>query len=162
MYTEGATFLHLLIGPCAAGKSTVADKYRDIPGMVISTDELRKQITGDSMCQYSNDKVYSYLRGHVTNRIMHGLPVWVDCTNYRRRERLQITKLAPLDQNVMYYIVDRPIEEKLRDGGWRLDVMKPNGKNIVQDTHDRFQSALPYILDGDGLPNVIVADARSN
>jgi hypothetical protein len=75
---------------------------------------------------------------------------------------LQITKLAPLDQNVMYYIVDRPIEEKLRDGGWRLDVMKPNGKNIVQDTHDRFQLALPYILDGDGLSNVIVADARSN
>jgi hypothetical protein len=144
MYTKGATFLHLLIGPCAAGKSTVADKYRDIPGMVISTDELRKQITGDFMCQYSNDKVYSYLRGHVTNRIMHGLPVWVDCTNYRRRERLQITKLAP------------------RDGDWRLDVMKPNGKNIVQDTHDRFQLALPDILDGDGLPNVIVHDARSN
>ena len=47
MYTKGATFLHLLIGPCAAGKSTVADKYRDIPGMVISTDELRKRAIAD-------------------------------------------------------------------------------------------------------------------
>lgn len=67
--------------------------------------------------------------------------------------------LAPDGVGVRYVVVDRPLADKRRDGGWRNDVMIGD-KNLIEAHHERFKSQLKDILRGDGLPQVSVVDLR--
>lgn len=50
-------------------------------------------------------------------------------------------------------MIDRPLDDKLRDRGWRSE-------DLVLKHHKTFQSQLADILNGDALPNVVVIDKR--
>lgn len=143
--------LTIMVGPSGAGKSRYA---RGMAGY-ISSDDLRAEYCGgDFSAQDRNDDVFTALHRIAKARLDCGLPVTIDATNLRRRDRLACVALAPAGAGVQYIVVDRPLEEKLADRGWRPEW-------LIERHHDRMQSALKDILRGDGLSNVKVLDRRS-
>lgn len=151
--------LTIMVGPSGAGKSTWCMANCDLQGY-LSSDALRDYYTGDFRSQERNDDVFTALHRIAKARLDSGLPVTIDATNLRRRDRLACVALAPAGAGVRYVVVDRPLEEKVRDGGWRNEVVLANGKTLIEAHHERFQSQLKDILSGDGLPQVSVVDAR--
>lgn len=150
--------LTIMVGPAGAGKSdwcTVNAKQQEW----LSTDLLRHEYTGDFRSQERNDDVFTALHRIAKARLSCGLPVTIDATNLRRRDRLACVALAPAGVGVRYVVIDRPLEEKMRDGGWRNEVLIGD-KTLVEVHHERMQSVLRDVLAGDGLSNVTVVDLR--
>lgn len=151
--------LTIMVGPSCGGKSVwTRFNVRD-PDQVISSDALREAYTGTIEDQSRNDDVFAALHRLARVRLDCGLPVTIDATNLRRRDRLACVALAPAGTEVRYVVCDRPMPLKLATAGWRASVRV--GDVSLIDAHDqRFRSALPDIMAGDGLPNVHVLDAR--
>lgn len=153
---DNGPLLTLMVGPSGAGKSTWCMGEHN----VISSDGLRRQYTGTIQDQSRNADVFTALHRLAKARLTCGLPTIIDATNLVRRDRLACVSLAPVGSAIRYMVIDRPLTEKIRDGGWRNEVMIGE-KTLVEMHHDRMQSGLKHILAGDGLPNVTVVDART-
>lgn len=152
------TLLTLMVGPSGAGKSSyVAGEYPD--HWVISTDALRREYCGSTLDQSRNDDVFAALHRLAKARMDCGLPVVIDATNLRRRDRLSLVALAPVGTTVEYVIIDRPLANKMATAEWRAEVIIGE-KTLVEAHHERMQSALKDIMNGDGLPQVRVNDQR--
>lgn len=162
--TPGETLLALMVGPSGAGKSTwLASEIADGKGRassIIATDDIRAQLRGDFRDQTANEAVFAYLRSALKTRMEFGLGTWVDATNIHKKDRANLVALAPNGTKVSYIVIDRPLDEKIATGGWRNFILK-DGETLVQRHHKAFQSALPHILRGDDLPNVVVFDKRT-
>lgn len=151
--------LTIMVGPSGAGKSTWIDE-NVLVSEVVSTDALRYAYTGSVGDQSRNDDVFAALHRLAKARLDCGLPVTIDATNLRRKDRLACVALAPAGVGVRYVVVNRPMAEKVRDAGRRAGVMLGD-KTLIEAHEQRFQSQLRDILRGDGLPQVTVVDARS-
>ena len=157
--------LTLMVGPSGAGKSTWlssadAAGYGIHLSHVISSDQIRADLCGDFRDQSKNDEVFAALHAVAKTRLAHGLPCVVDATNIRRQDRLACVALAG-EGKVRYVVIDRPIDAKLRDGGWRLDV-KVGDQSLIEKHDKTFRSQLLDILKGDNHPNVeTVYDLRA-
>jgi hypothetical protein len=160
MDLKDQTLLTVMIGPSGAGKSEWI-KGMGYPGrMVLSSDEIRADLCdGDFKDQSQNNVVFSAVHHIARERLLHGLPTVVDATNIRRKDRVAVAKLAPEDTVVQYVVIDRPMEQKIRDGGWRNDVIIKDIP-LMQYHQNTFKSNLKFILAGDDLPNVRVNDLR--
>jgi predicted kinase len=149
----GQSNLTMLIGPSGAGKSTYIERYfgdRD----VISTDKIRL----DYYLSHSPEdlkRTFEIAHAMIKARVEIGLPTVFDATNIRRKDRLKTVALVPSDQLVTYLIIDRRLDEKLKDKGTRSE-------ELVLRHHRTFVSQLPDILAGDNQPNVIVLDKRQH
>lgn len=141
--------LTIMVGPSGAGKSRWCIGGKD----VVSSDELRAEYCADFTDQSRNDDVFAALHRIAKARLDSGLPVTIDATNLRRRDRLACVALAPVGAGVRYVVIDRPLADKLATRGWRSEA-------LVQKHHERMQSVLRDVLAGDGLPQVTVVDAR--
>lgn len=158
--------LHMMIGPAGAGKSTFLSKLPADPGMVISSDALRLEITGTLRDMSVNDQVASVMHAMTKARLAGGLKTIIDATNIRSRDRRALRDCATADTKIFYHVVDRPLTEKHRDGGWRDEViLKLNDGTPIKliDKHAQsFKGALPFILAGDDDPRVTVYDHRNS
>lgn len=153
--------LTIMVGPSGAGKSYWTKMpFRADLGEVISSDALRLAYAGSIQDQSRNEDVFATIHRLVKARLDSGLPVTIDATNLRRKDRLACALLAPSWVGVRYIVVNRPMEEKVRDAGWRAGVLMSDGTSLLDAHEQRFQSQLRAILAGDGLPNVTVVDAR--
>jgi len=150
--------LTIMVGPSGGGKSTWV-KANCGPDSIISSDHLRRIYTGSVHDQSRNDDVFYALHKLARARLECGLPVTIDATNLRRKDRLACVALAPAGVGVRYVVCNRPMDDKRRYGGWRNDVQLPNG-SLIEAHEQRFQSQLEDILRGDGLPQVTVLDTR--
>ncbi len=155
--------LTLMVGPCGAGKTSwlhgqfIAGTDVFIPENfdihlthLISSDEIRFDLFGDFRDQSNNTLVFEAVHAQAKARLQYGLPVIIDATHLRRKDRLsavELTKGGP----VRYIVMDRPMEEKLRDAGWR-------SKELLERHAQTFRSQIKDILKGDGLSNVEVVD----
>lgn len=149
--------LTIMVGPSGAGKTTWLAGYeaRDLGihvSHVVSSDQFRADILGDTHDQTKNDEVFAALHAVVKTRISHGLPTVVDATNLKRKDRLAVASLAG-DGSVRYVVIDRPMEDKVRDAGWRPAA-------LLQKHAQTFGSQVKDILAGDRQPNVQVIDLR--
>lgn len=144
--------LTLMVGPSGAGKSMyVESTYGDHE--VLSSDFLRHEYTGGIEDQSRNDDVFTALHRIAKARMSCGLPVVIDATNLRRRDRLACVACAPAGAAINYTVIDRPLADKLATRGWRPEW-------LIEKHHARMQSVLRDVLKGDGLPNVSVVDLR--
>ena len=92
---------HLLIGPPASGKTTVAGVLADITGAaVISTDALRSELFGDAAHQGPWPEIEDLLHERITEAISAGVSVVIDATHARRPWRLSITQALQLPSPV--------------------------------------------------------------
>ncbi|CUX56982.1 hypothetical protein AGR8A_pTi10054 [Agrobacterium fabrum str. J-07] len=147
--------LVLLVGPSGAGKTTyAAEHYAD--EVVVSSDAVRQELYGSQIMTGSQDAIFNTMRQRARRALSTGNTVVIDATNLRRHDRLVNASLVPTDIPVEYVLIDRPMEEKRRDGGWRLE-----RKGLLEGHANILLGELQDILAGDGLPNVTVIDRRS-
>jgi len=155
--------LHMMIGPSGAGKSTyiktvVRGRVID-RRWVVSSDDLREEITGDPMDQSANRQVFAAMHSIIHARIVNGLVAFVDATNINTRDRFSVRNCAPDNARIVYHVVDRPLADKHRTAGWRADV-RINGLSLIDYHHEKFQKELQNILLGDDDQRVTVLDMR--
>jgi predicted kinase len=82
---------HLLIGPPASGKTTLAAVLAKLTGaVVLSTDRLRAEIFGDAAVQGPWPEIEAQLHQRIWEAVAAGRPVIVDATHARRPWRLAI------------------------------------------------------------------------
>lgn len=149
--------LTLMIGPSGAGKSSWL-KHNIDEHNILSSDATRLMMFGDFRDQSDNGRVFGYIHEAAQARLKYGLYTVIDATHLHKKDRMASVNLAPKGTVVEYVVIDRPLFNKLRDGGWRLGVVMKDGKNLVEYHHHVFQSVRKDVLNGDGLPNVRVID----
>lgn len=146
--------LVVMVGPSGAGKSSFIEKSFS-SHEVVSTDAIRKELTGDLRNQHLNSVVYEEFARRIKLKLSLGERVVADAQHLIRKERLQTATIgSEMHVPVFYIIVDRPLEEKMATGGWRLDV-RVKDKNLVEYYHDIFKSQEHDIANGDGVATVI-------
>lgn len=152
----GDNLLYLMVGPSGGGKSTLLTDHFSTHE-VLSSDQVRGRMLGDWKDQSENDRVFSYIHAAGKARVNHRLTTVIDATHLRKRDRMASVRIAPPNTIVTYIVVDRPLIDKIGDGGWRNDVYI-KGKTLIEAHHERFKSVRDDVLNGDGLDNVIVWD----
>ena len=143
----------LLIGPSGSGKSTLAAQ-RFKQHEIISSDDVRAELCGDFRLQIRNDDVFDELHRRTQLRIAMGQRVVVDATNLKAKDRRFFVELSQRMNVPLYYIViNRSVNEKLANGGWRLEV-----GGLIEKHENVFRSNLQDILKGDGVATVLQGD----
>ncbi len=135
--------------------SEAAQVFGIHPSHVLSSDQIRADLCGDFRDQTRNDEVFATLHAVAKARLSHGLPTVIDATNLRRKDRMEAAGLAK-GGKVRYLVIDRPMDEKIRDAGWRATLPF----DLLAKHQQTFGSQIKDILAGDRLPNVEVIDLR--
>lgn len=151
--------LFLMVGPTGAGKSTwlaseQAKSFGIYPECVVSSDQIRVDLCGDFKDQTRNDEVFHAVHAVARARITCGLRAVIDATNIRRKDRMVAAMLTA--GPCWYMVIDRPMEEKRRDGGWRNEL----GFDLLAKHEQTFRSQEAEILKADGMGHVTVYDLR--
>lgn len=155
---EGKTLLTVMVGPSHAGKSSwLAKGLLGIkPRHIISSDDIREDLNNGEY-KYDADenrRVFGVAHALIRTRMASGLPTVMDATSIRNRDRRALVELAPVGTRVRYVVLNRPLEEKLKD-------LRPGFPEKVVRLHEQvFQSNLKAILAGDDFPQVDVMDLR--
>lgn len=150
--------LYMLIGPSGAGKSVYAvDHFGS--DEIVSSDRIRAQLCGDFRDQSRNADVFRAVHSVAKARIEGGLNACIDATNIRTRDRRSILDIMPASTPIRYLVIDRPIEQKRRDAGWRANVVIKDTP-LIDKHHQTFQSNLKDILAGDNDDRVQIEDLR--
>jgi predicted kinase len=151
----GQTLLHVLVGPSGAGKSTyIAKNYKETD--VVSSDGIRLWLFGDFDTAHTPEnlkRTWSTVYAFVAARLANGIFTVLDATNIKAKDRLEVFKHVPKGVLVNYILIDRPLDDKLRDRGWRPE-------SLVLKHHKTFQSSVKSALAGDDRPDVFVFDKR--
>jgi predicted kinase len=151
----------VLIGPPGGGKSTYA-RAAFAADWIVSADDIREALTrwrrDDPVATWKyvvpvRQKVASAISRAIRERLQARQPTVYDNTNVLQRNRRSLLKLVPKGARVRYVLVDRPLEAKLADRGWRPE-------RLIVQQHQLFQAELPAILAGDGCEFVTVEDRR--
>ena len=105
-----ASALVLLVGASGSGKSTFAARHFDADA-VVSSDGLRRILSGDESDQRNNHLVFDRLHRWVEARLAAGLLAVVDATNTDWIGRATLIRLAQRHQRPAIAIVfDLPLE----------------------------------------------------
>lgn len=155
--------LTMMIGPSGSGKSSFLDDTIERGG-VVSSDVIRQELCGDFKDQTRNAEVFQVLHEMVELRLRRGMPTIVDATNLKRPDRMafhEIVKRVDPTIGILYVIINRPMEDKIRDAGWRKDIKVKDGRSLIEYHEQVFKSNLKDILAGDNMPNVSIYDMRN-
>jgi len=150
---KGKTLLEIMVGPSGAGKSYWLAANRP-SRHIISSDEIREDLTGNFQDQSQNQRVFEAMHRLARTRLSLGLPTVLDATHIRRKDRLAAVGLAN-GESARYIVINRSLEDKRRDGGWRNAI---EGKDLIGDHENTFRQNYKDILRGDGQPNVEVIE----
>jgi predicted kinase len=115
-FPEGS--LVLLVGPPAAGKTTFAARLVAAgvveAGGVLSSDELRRVLTGSEADTSRDRNVFSALRARLRERLTAGRTTVIDATNLGRPRRQRYAAMAAAaGRPVVAVRFDVPIPELL-------------------------------------------------
>lgn len=90
----GAT-LHVTVGIPGSGKSTWATNEAIEHGMShLSSDIIRKELTGDETNQDANNQVFRTLHARIRQHLENGWSVIVDATNLKAANRKKLLDIA--------------------------------------------------------------------
>jgi predicted kinase len=142
----------LTVGPSGAGKST----WSATQGVdIVSSDEIRKERNPDGEVRGPQSEIFHEVRMRSAKVLGNGRSVIVDAMHVEQDDRLRQLAIAPADVQKKYAIIDRPLADKQRDGGWR------GQKGLVDKYHRLFADHAGAALAGDGRSDVEVADLRA-
>ena len=146
--------LVVLVGPSGAGKSTFAQKYF-LPGEVISSDAIREELCGNFRDLSRDKEVFRLFADRVEDLLMYHKRAVVDATNLTLKARQIWSDLSiQYEIKLFYIVINRPMNEKQRDGGWRKELP------FLMPKHEKtFKENEAEILSGDG-GIAIVIDTR--
>jgi predicted kinase len=126
---------------------------------VVCADDVRERKSSwrrdDPLTWSMKPQVQREISRALRERLEAGQPTVYDNTNVRKRNRETLLR-GLLDAgafDVRYVVLDRPLESKLADRGWRPE-------QLIREQHRLFLEELPAILAGDGRAYVTVEDRR--
>ena len=94
---------HLLIGPSASGKSTLAAVLAELTGAtVLSLDAIRAELFGDATVQGPWSEIEALLHQRLKDAVATGQPVILDGTHSQRPWRLAILQVLKLPAPVQW------------------------------------------------------------
>lgn len=96
----------LLCGLPASGKSTLAEKLSvEENAILLSSDELRKELLNDVNNQESNVEVFEEMNSRTNKLLLEGKNVIYDATNINRKRRKHlINNIIKADEKIVYYL----------------------------------------------------------
>lgn len=142
----------LTVGPSGAGKSS----WSASQGIeVISSDEIRKERNPDGEVRGAQSEIFHEVRMRSAKVLGSGRSVIVDAMHIEADDRLRQLAIAPADVQKKYAVIDRPLADKQRDGGWR------GQKGLVDKYHRLFADHARVALAGDGRTDIEVVDLRT-
>lgn len=147
--------LIVMVGPSGAGKSSFIEESFS-SHEVVSSDDIRQELTGDFRHQHLNSLVFEEFHRRIKTKLEIGERVVADATHLRKKDRLKTAMIGvDLHIPVFYIVIDRPLEDKLATGGWRLEA-----KGLIEKHHETFKGQERDITRGDGIATVI--DTRTS
>lgn len=152
--------LVVMVGPSGAGKTTATKEYEEQGYHVFHSDDVRHVMLNTLEDMSHQARVFEGIHNMTAAHLKAGCPVVIDATHLRRADRVASAKVLPTTHKVLYHVLNRPMAEKIKGGGWRLEKIV-RGKPIMEYHEEIFNNNLKYILNGDGLPNVTILDRRT-
>lgn len=109
------SIFYMMIGLPASGKSTIAKRYaQECKGVIVSTDELRKELLGDENSQENNELIFKEVERRIKENIEKGVDVIFDATNIGYKKRIDwLNKLKKYNVYRVAVMVATPYEECL-------------------------------------------------
>lgn len=107
--------LEIMIGLPSSGKSTWAKKIinnRNWKHNIISTDEIRKEITGSEMSQDKNTEVFDIAYNRIIDSLKDNVDVIFDATNINYKKRMDIiNRFKKYTDDIDAIMIATPYEE---------------------------------------------------
>ena len=139
-----------MVGPSGSGKSTLASKHF-ATHEIVSSDKIREELLGDFRIQTNQFEVWEEVHRRVRQKLSFGQRVIVDATNIKFGDRQPFIEMAKhFAVELVYLVVNRPVDAKLKTAGWRLEV-----DGLIERHETVFNNNLKGIMKGDGLARVI-------
>jgi predicted kinase len=137
---------HLLIGPPASGKTTLAAVLAElVGGRVVSTDAIRAELFGDASIQGPWSEVETTFHAWIREAVAEGVPVIIDATHAQRPWRLAITQGLTLPAPVQWigWWLTTPLKQCL---AWDQARVRQVGAEVIKRIHGYLPEA-EYIPD---------------
>lgn len=150
--------LYVMCGLSGSGKSTIAKQItNDNPDtVIISTDMIREQLTGEIGDQSQNDEVFEIFHTLIRKRLENKYNVIADATNITMKSRRAIlNKVNGLDIEKICYIIPKPFEWCQQDNKNRPH---PVPDEVLEKQIRRFE--IPFIEEG--WSKIIIHDEFKN
>ena len=145
------TFL-MLMGISGSGKSTWAREFVfrcDASFTIVSSDEIRKQLTGRVDDQTRNAEVWEVVLNHVAAALKQGKNVLLDATNTQTDRRRQfVRQLPPCNKHLKVFNINKSIAKSrvAKDLEKGVDrAATPDG--VIDLMYRQFQDSLAAVKD---------------
>lgn len=133
---------HLLIGPPASGKSTLAAVLAEqIGAVVLSPDALREELFGDAGHQGPWPEIEAELHQRLKKNVAAGTPVILDATHCQRPWRLAITQALELPAPVQWiaWWLTTPLKQCL---AWNQQRQRQVEEGVITRMHANLPAAV--------------------
>lgn len=138
--------LYIMVGPSGAGKTQLCQDDDVLSQCFwVSSDNLREVVCKDFRNQTQNTKVFKAFHNIIRAALESGVDVVADATHLKNKDRLETVKCAPEGTTIHYVIVNRSLNDKKRDAGWRAEV-----PNLIERHEQMFKSNFKDMAAGDG------------
>ena len=151
-----APHIIMMIGIPGSGKSHYAKELvkKEPDTILLSADEIRKELYGDISVQGNGNKVFGILFDRIQKAIDEGQNVILDCTNTTKRHHT-ISALKNMGcGEIMAIWLDTPIEVCIERNNARNDRKEPVPEDVIRKMHERLQMNPP--TSGEGFNDIIV------
>lgn len=153
--------LIMMIGPSGAGKSKIA---KEIGHPIVSTDQIRTELYGivdgkiapEAYTREGFWKTFSAAEQIVKTYLKYGQSVIYDATNLTGHDRMTFLLSmgffeaeTPTQADVYYYVVDRPLEEKLESYKLAMcfkDGVPHTSEEIITRHHEKMRQNVEFLM----------------
>lgn len=144
--------LMILVGAPGCGKSTWAKIHKaafndlETPIEIVSSDAIRKELTGDEEEQGINQKVFQVAHERVKRLLLKGTSVIFDATNCVPKYRQQLLKIADECHASKECVVFMTPLEKCLENNAKRDRKVP--EDVVRRYYDELYRFFPTLEEG--------------
>lgn len=137
--------LAVMVGISGSGKSTFARGLEtSLSAKVVSTDDIRMEITGDATDQTRNGEVFSIARKRIDELLSQGKNAVIDATSLNSKDRRSWIDIGKKNSaEIVAYVVNRPVDLAKKQN---LKRSRQVPDWVIDKQHAKFQ--LPTTAEG--------------